>query len=78
MKCPFCNRKPKDIPEYRQVSKNYEMSPNQFVMMEDITFDGFTDMFCCKDCYIALRYPPIEKLHQMYRAELGNVIPIFM
>ena len=78
MKCPFCNRQPNQIPEYQEHSKQFEMSAEQYVMMEDATFDENTDMFCCRDCYFGMGCPSINNLYQMYRAEFVNVIPMFV
>ena len=77
MKCPFCNRKPKDIPEYQEHSKQFEISPYEYVMMDVTTYDALTESFCCNDCYVSMGCPSTDNLYQMYREEF-NVVPIFM
>ncbi|MFA1819035.1 hypothetical protein ACDX78_02325 [Virgibacillus oceani] len=57
MHCPFCKRKPNEIPEYVQQANQEEMSPVEYVRMDEGTYHPQTDLFCCTDCYIKQGMP---------------------
>jgi hypothetical protein len=76
MHCPFCNRKPNQISEYVQQANKEEMSPHEYVRMDEGTYHLQTDLFCCTGCYVALRFPLKTELIQAYTDYRNKVIPL--
>ena len=65
--CPFCKRKPNEIPEYVQGATENEMSPEQYVQMDEGTYYPATDMFCCTSCFIKQGMPRKAELFMLFR-----------
>ena len=73
MKCPYCEREPKDIPEYVQQAKLEEMTPTEYVRFDEGTYHVETDLFCCTDCYIKIGMPLNTQLIAAFRLYKANV-----
>ncbi|CDQ17972.1 hypothetical protein [Halobacillus karajensis] len=71
MQCIRCQREPKEIQEYVDQANEMEMSPHEYVRMDEGTYDIRTDMFCCTKCYVQMGAPLLINLLDMYE----NVIP---
>ncbi|NBJ71020.1 hypothetical protein [Clostridium sp. 1xD42-85] len=76
MHCPFCKRAPRDIPEYIEQANFNEMSPNDYVRMDEGTYHAETDLFCCTDCYIKIGSPLNSDLAKVFRDYRKQVIPL--
>ncbi len=76
MKCPYCNRKPSDIPEYAQQAKVEDMTPKEYVRFREGTYHIETDLFCCTDCYLKIGMPLNIELVQAYRNFREYVEPL--
>lgn len=74
MHCPFCNRKPSEIKEYREQAKLNEMSVEDYVRMDEGTYHPATDLFCCTECYIKIGLPLNEELHLAFRRYREKVV----
>lgn len=73
MICPYCNRKPNEIQEYVEAANENEMSPHEYVRMDEGTYHPQTDLFCCTDCYIKVGMPlntELVKAFMNYRVKV--------
>ena len=57
IQCKRCNRKPKDIIEYVVSAEDYGCTPNEYVKMEEGTYNDVTKKFYCTRCYISVGMP---------------------
>lgn len=55
--CKRCGRTPEQITEYKIYSKENEMTPTEYVIKEEGTYNPATKKFYCTECYIALGSP---------------------
>jgi len=55
--CKNCNRKPEEIYEYEISSKIEGVTPIQYVIQEEGTYNPKTGKFYCTKCYIELGMP---------------------
>ena len=55
--CARCNRRPNEIPEYVEAARMEQETPDEFVSLEEGTFNPLTGRFWCSDCYIKLGQP---------------------
>lgn len=76
MLCPYCNRKPNEIPEYLEAANDNEMSPAEYVRMDEGTYHVQTDLFCCTVCYIKRGMPSNYKLAEAFMRYRAKVIEI--
>ncbi|UOQ93386.1 hypothetical protein MUO14_23955 [Halobacillus shinanisalinarum] len=67
MKCIGCQKQPHELSEYVQQATVHEMSPVEYVRMDEGTYDIKTDMFCCTGCYVQLGLPLNTQLIGMYQ-----------
>lgn len=74
MHCPFCNRKPNEIPEYVDAANHNEMSPHEYVRMDEGTYHLETDLFCCTDCYIKVGLPLNTELIKAFKEYAAKLI----
>ncbi|WP_156290749.1 hypothetical protein [Oceanobacillus salinisoli] len=72
--CPYCNREPKEIPEYVELANRLEMSPAEYVRMDEGTYHLQTDLFCCTDCYIKQGLPLNTDLIHAFRRYRAKVL----
>ena len=54
---PYCERSPSDIPEYVEAAKEDDVTPDQYVVDNEGTFNPKSGHFACTDCYIRLGMP---------------------
>ena len=76
MICPYCNRKPNEIPEYVEQANKLEMSPNEYVRMDEGTYHVQTDLFCCSDCYFSQGMPLNTELVQAFMRYRAKVVEL--
>lgn len=74
MKCPYCNRKPNEILEYVEKANAMEMSPHEYVRMDEPTYHLLTDLFCCIDCYHKMSQPLTTELVKGFKRYKAKVI----
>ncbi len=55
--CIGCNRIPEEIEEYIEMAKFEEITPEEYVMLEEVTYNKKTGHFLCNDCYIKAGCP---------------------
>lgn len=53
----YCMRHPEEIEEYREYSKEAGMTPDEYVMREEGTYNPLTRHFACTECYMKLGMP---------------------
>jgi hypothetical protein len=58
--CFRCGRTPGEIEEYLFDSKQEDMTPNEFVIALEGTYNPANGHFCCTDCYIEIGMPSSE------------------
>ena len=76
MKCPYCDRQPKDIGEYVSGAAEYGVSPDTYVLLHEGTYDSKTDLFCCTSCYIKIGMPLKDRLHGAFEVYREQVEPL--
>ncbi|MEK3909663.1 hypothetical protein [Oceanobacillus sp. FSL W7-1309] len=76
MICPYCNRKPNEIPEYQQGAQENEMNPIEYVRMDEGTYHVQTDLFCCSDCYFSQGMPLNTELVQAFMRYRAKVVEL--
>lgn len=72
--CPWCNREPEDIGEYKRLAKEYGLKPNEAVRQEEGTYSRKHNMFCCTDCYIKIGLPHQAEMEEKYTFFKNNFI----
>lgn len=75
MKCPYCEKQPNQLDEYISPSQVLNITPDEFVRMEEGTYHRATDLFCCTVCYVKIGTPLKKDLHdafKLYRKERGH------
>lgn len=65
MKCIVCQRTPKEISEYKHNDEG--MHADQFIMMNEKTYDPVTRYFCCTICYNKIGKPLRRILFRWYK-----------
>ncbi|MBW2037426.1 MAG: hypothetical protein JRI41_08110 [Deltaproteobacteria bacterium] len=57
MKCRICGKEPKQIGEYIHAAEEEGISPEEYVREEEGTYNQFTELFYCTECYIKIGMP---------------------
>jgi hypothetical protein len=57
MKCAVCKKKPGEIAEYVNAAKDEGISPEDFVRLEEGTYNKKNGLFYCTSCYVAIGSP---------------------
>jgi len=55
--CKICKRTPDEIQEYIDVGKEDNMSPDDFVISGEGTYNSDTGFFYCTECYCKIGMP---------------------
>lgn len=76
MHCPYCKRKPNEIDEYKLLAKEHEMTAEDYVRMDEGTYDSKTNLYCCTSCYIHLGMPTRQQLFEAFKIYRKKVVPI--
>lgn len=76
MKCPYCDKQPHEIEEYKIYAKLDNVTPEQFVIKEEGTYDHRTKLFCCTICYVTIGAPTNDRLHEAFRYYRQRVEPL--
>ncbi len=56
-RCNGCSKCPDELEEYRWAVEDTEMSPDEFVRLEEGTYNTENGHFLCTDCYISAGQP---------------------
>ena len=56
-KCKVCGRRPDEIQEYIDEASYERITPEQYMIQEEGTFNPKTGLFYCTDCYIKIGMP---------------------
>lgn len=59
--CFRCGRTPGEIGEYIAYAKESDMTPDEFVVAEEGTYNPAHNTFCCTKCYVAIGMPSSPK-----------------
>lgn len=57
IRCKICGRKPEEISEYIESAKEARLTPTQYVILEEGTFNPGTEKFYCTACYAKIGMP---------------------
>lgn len=57
--CRGCNQTPGKLSEYVEVANDAGMSPDEYVIKEEGTYNPETGGFLCTDCYIKAGMPSL-------------------
>lgn len=57
--CIGCNQTPGEIGEYSPISTGEDMTPDEYVWMEEGTLNRENGHFLCTDCYIKAGQPSL-------------------
>lgn len=76
LECPYCEKRPHEITEYIEQAEYSEVTPEEFVKMDEGTYDYRTDLFCCTTCYIKIGMPLNSKLHEAFAYYRKQVKPL--
>jgi hypothetical protein len=55
--CIGCNKQPSEIEEYTEAAAEEDMSPDDYVRVEEGTFNPENGHFACTSCYIQMGMP---------------------
>ena len=55
--CTGCNKRPDEIEEYVEAAAENEVTPDEYVIDEEGTYNAGNGHFLCTDCYIAAGMP---------------------
>lgn len=55
--CSGCGLPPEQIGEYIGIAAEYDITPTQFVILEEGTYNPVSGHFWCTDCYIEAGVP---------------------
>lgn len=68
LKCPWCDRIPEQISEYKDMAVQGEYkSPEEAMKAEEGTYNHRFNLFCCTSCYIKIGMPLQPKLNEAYQ-----------
>ena len=59
--CVGCGKTPSELDEYTELAKAEEMTPEQYVIEEEGTYNPTNGHFVCTECYIRIGCPSSEK-----------------
>lgn len=57
---PYCGRRPEEIPEYAEAEAVVDgtyLSPSDYVICQEGTFNPANGHFCCTECYVQIGMP---------------------
>lgn len=74
MICPYCNRKPSQIPEYTKLANLMEINSEDYVRIDEGTYHPETNLFCCSSCYIEIGTPLNKDLFEAFRLYRQKVV----
>ena len=55
--CTGCNKLPRELEEYASIAKAESMTPDEFVIRNEGTYNKENGHFLCTDCYIGAGMP---------------------
>lgn len=59
--CIGCNKHPGELDEYVEAAHEENLTPDQFVVLEEGTYNKTNGHFLCTDCYVAAGMPSSPK-----------------
>ena len=76
LRCECCKKEPSEIGEYKRESKEYGLTPEEFVIREDGTYNPASKTFICTTCLamktITQQYSQIAR-KTIYNFKEGNI-----
>jgi hypothetical protein len=57
IECAYCGKTPAEIDEYVEASADYGMTPDQYVINQEGTFNRKNGHFACTACYCDIGMP---------------------
>lgn len=76
IECPYCGKHPNDIEEYVESAKLENLTPVEYVKLEENTYCQFTGCFVCTDCYVKIGTPTNDKIHTAFPYFRMDVAPL--
>jgi len=63
LRCAVCRKRPSELSEYVIAAKehNLELTPEDYVLLEEMTLDPQTGLFLCTQDYVKLGAPGNER-----------------
>ena len=55
--CIGCGKMPSQIPEYVEAAKPCNITPEQYVIEDEGTYNNENGHFACTDCYVKMGMP---------------------
>lgn len=55
--CVGCNKKSSELEEYVEAAKEINLSPEEYVRLEEGTYNRAHSTFYCSECYVKLGMP---------------------
>lgn len=66
--CFRCGKKPDELYEYIVAAKENKMTPDEYVLEEEGTYNPENNRFACTDCYIEIGMPSGGATSRRWRA----------
>lgn len=57
IKCKCCGKTPNQLSEYVDIAKEENMTPDEYVIQEEGTYNNQTGLFYCTSCYVKVGMP---------------------
>lgn len=57
IRCKECGKVPSQIPEFVELGKQMNCTPQEAVIEEEGTYNDFSGRFWCTECYIKIGMP---------------------
>lgn len=55
--CRECRKRPSEIEEYIEAAEDFRLTPDEYVMQEEGTYNPGSGLFWCTDCYSKIGMP---------------------
>lgn len=57
IRCELCGRKPDEISEYVEAASEEKITPDQYILENEGTYNPINGHFYCTNCYIEIGMP---------------------
>lgn len=74
--CPYCNKKPDELDYCKLEAEIEDMTPLMWAKENDGTYDLYTGLFTCNNCYIKMKQPTKDELFSAYPYYRMEVAPL--
>jgi hypothetical protein len=55
--CNCCKKTPEELEEYRRAAEEWMLTPSEYVVQQEGTFNKYNGHFLCTDCWIKAGCP---------------------